>query len=204
MTLAGTLEALCVAADALADAFSAARVTVCEDQPPGVPSHVVDKLAEAMIELEGDTTALRDHIRSVVLGSTPPTREQALALISLAQRTLHDISDGVASRVGSAERAEIVGVVRRSGGQWPGWWVATVRGLAECDPSLRDLRDALFACWRELAELNTRRPLDDVDSGRRSRLPAADSAVVVAAHGQLSGRVALRTVAEEPGGGPEG
>jgi hypothetical protein len=140
-----------------------------------------------------------------VLGPPAPTRKQAVELISLAQRALNEISDGVAARVASSERtAELERLARRGGAQWTGWWAAAARGLTECDAPLRDLRDALFACWRELAESHGSWPLDEGQCGRRSSLPAADSAAVVAAHGELSGRVALRTVAEEPGGGPEG
>jgi hypothetical protein len=191
MTLAGSLEALCVASDSLADAFAAARLTICEDQPHAGSTLAVDELAETLIELDGETTQLRDHIHTVVLGPAQPTRKQALELISLAQSALNDISDAIASWVGSRERrVELERVARRGGAQWTGWWTAALRGLAECEPPLRGLRNALFACWRELA------------SGD-SPMPVATRPGAMATHGDLSAHVVLHTVVEEPAGGPQ-
>jgi hypothetical protein len=153
MTLAGALEGLCVASNALSGALSAARTSVCEDRPEGVSPLAVDELADAMIELDGEAEALRRQIDAVVLGPAAPSRQQALQLVSVSQCALNDIADGVASRVAACDKlAEVERVARRRGAPWGAWWGAATRGVAECEPALRDLRDSLLACWRELAE----------------------------------------------------
>jgi hypothetical protein len=205
MTLAASLERLVVAGDGVADALCAARVTACEDQPAGASTLAVDELAEAMVELAGEAQALRDRIRAVVLGPTQPSVAEASNLVSLAGRAWGDIVDALASRVVSCERrSELDRAARRGGAQWRGWWAATARGLRECEPPLRELRDAVFACWRELAEVGSRRieegPADPARSGGDSpaRVP-----IGVTAHGDLTGRVVFRTLADESGGGRE-
>lgn len=206
MTLPLVLDRLRVSSDALAAAFSAARTTVCEDQPPGPATLPVDRIAEAMVELAGEAETLRDRIRAVVLGPRAPSRSEAQRLVVVAQGALNDIADGLAMRVAAPERrAELARAARCGGAGWRVWWTTTVRGLTECEPALRDVRDSLFACWQELAEIDRAHSQvsSDVGAMHSGVASANGTAVGVAGHCDVSGRVVLSTLAEEPGGGRE-
>jgi hypothetical protein len=199
MTVAGALEELCVAAEALAETMSAARTTICEDQPRGGASLVLDDLADAMIELAGDADALRRRIEAVALGPEAPSRAQVLTLVTLAQRTLGEIADGVAGRVMPCRlQAEIERAARRGGPPWTQWWAAATLGLADCEPTLRALRDTLFACWRELAD--TAGP--SIYAGVPPTEPKGHAGpTVIAAHGELSAHLTLSDTADGTRGG---
>jgi hypothetical protein len=153
MTLDDALEQLGVGADTLADVLSAVRVTVSEDLPDDTAPLAVDELADALVELAGEADRLRDHVRRLADGSAEPSRSDAQRLVVLAQRVLNDIADGLAERVLACERlAELERTTWRRGAPWRSWWSATVHGLADCEPAVRQVRDELFVCWRELVE----------------------------------------------------
>lgn len=198
MTLAGSLEALCVAADALDDAFGVVVVTVSEDQPPRGGVHVFDRLAETMLGLGADARALRDGVRSVVLGPAAPSRREAAELLASAQALLNRLSDDLETNVTSCEQqSAFERAIRRGGREWGAWWRVTACGVDECTARLRDLRDALFTCWREMASGDGFRPAVSAPTNATSR----DGATVVAARGEVSGRIVLQTLDEELRGG---
>jgi hypothetical protein len=151
MTLGDALERLRVGTGALADVLAAVRVTVSEDLPDGTPTLAVDELTDAMVELAGEAEMLRDRVLAASCGrSSWPEVQQVVAL---AQGTLNDIADGLAERVLSCEwLSELDCTTLPRGVAWRSWWSATSRGLADCEPAVRELRDELFICWRELTE----------------------------------------------------
>jgi hypothetical protein len=153
MTLGDALDRLSVGTDTLADVLAAVRVTVSEDLPEGASTLAVDELADAMIELAGEAETLRDRVRLLAGSSAEPSRRDGQQLVALAQGTLNDIADGLAERVLACERlAELDRATRRGGVAWRSWWSATARGLADCEPAVRVVRNELFTCWRELTE----------------------------------------------------
>jgi hypothetical protein len=153
MTLGDALERVRAGADGLVDALSAVRVTVCEDLPGGTPALAVDELVDAIVELAGEAEALRDRVRQLSGSPGRPARREVEQLVAMTQGTLNDITDGLADRVLACERlTELERTTRRGGASWRSWWLATSRGLADCGPAVRRLRDELFTCWRELIE----------------------------------------------------
>ena len=153
MTLADALRQLRVATDTLADVLSAVRVTVSEDHPDDASTLAIDELAEAMVELAGEAETLRDRVRAVHDEAAEPSRRDTQRIVTLAQGTLNDIADGLAERVLARERLdEVERAASRGGLPWRSWWSATAHGLAECEPAVREVRDELFVCWRELLE----------------------------------------------------
>lgn len=198
MTLQASLDRLSATSDRLADVFSATRLTVSEDRPDGISTLAVEELADAVVEFAGEAEALRKRVRASLSGSADVSHADCLRLVSIAQETLDDISDGVACRIASCERrAEVNRAARRGGAAWRAWWAATARGLSDCDPAVRDLRDALVDCWKELAEGGGSRArvahLPDMAVAPNARVP-----LEVTAHGDVSGRIVLRSVGDEP------
>lgn len=198
MTLQASLDRLSAASDRLADVFSAARLTVCEDRPDGTSTLAVEELAEAVVEFEGEAQELRKRVRASLLEAADVSHADGLRLVSMAQGTLDDIADGVASRIACCERrAEVNRVARRGGAPWRAWWMATARGLNDCDRAMRELRDALVDCWKELAEGDgwrvRRTHGSDMAVAREARVP-----LELTAHGDVSGRIVFRSVGHEP------
>jgi hypothetical protein len=168
MTLGDAFAGLRAATRNLADVLCAVRVTVCEDRPDGTATLSVDELTDAIVELAGEAEALRDRVRTH--GCAELSGPEAESLVSLAQSTINNIADGLSERVLACDRlAEVERSARRAGSAWHSWWAATERGLIECEPAVRDVRDKLFACWRELIArpsppVGTAVPLADAQS----------------------------------------
>jgi hypothetical protein len=153
MTLADAIEQLSIGTNRLADVLSAVRATVSEDVPDETSTFAVEDLGDTLIELAGEATTLRDRVRLHAERSAHSSRSDTLRLVALAQGALNDIADGLADRVLACDQlAEFERVARRRDDRWRSWWSVTERGLAECEPAVRQVRDELFVCWRELAE----------------------------------------------------
>jgi hypothetical protein len=153
MTLAGALEQLGVGTSRLADVLSAVRSTVSEDLPDETSTYAVDDLGTILVGLAGEAAMLRDRVRVLAGRSAEPSRDDAIRLVALAQGALNDIADDLTDRVLAPHQlAEFERAARMRGDRWLSWWSATAHGLAECEPAVRQVRDELFVCWRELVE----------------------------------------------------
>jgi hypothetical protein len=153
MTLAAALEQVSVGTSRLADVLSAVRATVSEDLPDDTSTFAIEDLSDTLVELAGQATTLRDRVRFMAEHSAKSSRTDAVRLVALAQGVLNEISDGLADRVLACDQlAEFERVARRRDDRWRSWWSVAERGLADCEPAVRQVRDELFVCWRELAE----------------------------------------------------
>jgi hypothetical protein len=153
MTLAAALEQLSFGTNRLAHVLSAVRATVSEDLPDDTTTLAVDDLGNTLVELAGEAEKLRDRVRFVAERSAEASRSDARRLVALAQGALNDIADGLADRVLACDQlAEFERVARRRDDRWRSWWSVAARGLAECEPAVRQVRDELLVCWRELVE----------------------------------------------------
>jgi len=153
MTLGDALDQLVVGTGSLADVLAAVRVTVCEDAPEETSTLAVDELADALVELAGEAELLRNRVRSLVGGPGKPSQSDVQRVVVFAQGKLNRIADELSERVVAGERwRELERTTHRGGASWRAWWSATARGLAECEPAVRAVRDELFDCWRELTD----------------------------------------------------
>jgi hypothetical protein len=154
MTLDAALEQLGLGTSRLADVLSAVGATVSEDLPEKETSTLaVDDLGDTLVELAGEAMTLRDRVRLLAGRSAEASRSDALRVVALAQGALNDIADGLADRVLACDQlAEFERVARLRDDRWRSWWSVAERGLAECEPAVRQVRDELFVCWRELVE----------------------------------------------------
>jgi hypothetical protein len=153
MTLTAALEQLSFGTQQLAHVLSAVRATVSEDLPDDTTTLAVDDLGNTLVELTGEAETLRDRVRGLVDRSAEPSRFDAMRLVALAQGALNDIADGLTDHVLACDQlAEFERAARRRDERWRSWWSVAGLGLAECEPAVRQVRDELFACWRELVE----------------------------------------------------
>lgn len=152
MTAQATMLQLEQAATALSGTLDAAKVTICEDAPTRGRTIVVDELGEAMIELSSDAAHLLAQARPVTEAGTGASREQIWLVVAEMQAEFDAISDCIAHRV-TAYRvlSEIERFSRRGGLEWRAWWATSEQAIADCESSARTVRDALHACWYELA-----------------------------------------------------
>ncbi len=152
MTLTAALEELSFGTQQLADVLSAVRSTVSEDLPDDTTTLALDDLGNTLVELAGEAETLRDRVRGLVDRAEPP-RADATRLVTLAQGALNDIADGLTDHVLAHDQlAEFERAARRRDERWRSWWSVAGLGLGECEPAVRQVRDELFACWRELVE----------------------------------------------------
>jgi hypothetical protein len=156
MTIAAALEQLCVGTNRLAYVLSVVKATVSEDLPDDTSTYAVEVLGHTMVELAGEATRLRDRVRLLAERSAEPSRAEVKRLVVLAQGTLNDIADELADRVLARDRlAEFKRTARLRGDKWSSWWSVAADGLAECEPAVRQVRNELFVCWRELVETSS-------------------------------------------------
>lgn len=151
MSTVRSFEALEGGATRLADALGALQVTVVEDAPHWGRTMAVDELGDAVTELCSEGQRLSGCVGQLEANAT--VREDAREILAQAQSALNAIADGLEDRARADHvRAELDRLGLRSGGEWRAWVSASLHGIAECTPALRDTRDALNACWQELAD----------------------------------------------------
>lgn len=153
MTLAAAMEQLSFGTDRLAHVLSAVRATVSQDLPDDTTTLALDDLGDTLVELAGEAETLRDRVRFLAERSPEPSRSDAERVVALAQGALNDIADRLTDRVLACNQlAEFERAARLRDDRWRSWWSVVEHGLTECEPAVRQVRDELFVCWRELVE----------------------------------------------------
>lgn len=126
---------------ALAEAWRALELAVCEDRP------------------DGEGLAVADHLGEVATDGTAELRAATLA--SATAEGLHTTAAAllwIRRRVDDEYRshAKVTALLRGVQGretEWRGWVKGVLRGADRCVDALGDAEDAMLRCWREAGEL---------------------------------------------------
>jgi hypothetical protein len=154
MALDTALGDLALRLERLHDALVGLRLTVVEDKPLQGAGALLDRLGETALDLEqrlGISLGWARRCRQAaeyprdldaLRQSLAPCQEQVL----YAQREL-------SSEVASCERiGELFALQRERGGEWASWTRSLCGAIDQCQTLSHDVDEALFECWKQMAE----------------------------------------------------
>jgi hypothetical protein len=136
----------------LQDAFEAMRMTI-GDKPVGDDSMVVDQIDSEASELLSLIQEAREVGEEGVKGlRSAPDLDATRRALKLCQEWVQTIERRYADMVAFDEIQRLLGL-RERGREWAAWANAARRDMEDCRSPMREVSEALAACWQELTEL---------------------------------------------------
>lgn len=154
MTVETAFGALCRDLARLHDGLQELRLAVVEDKPLQGAGAFLDHLGEIALDLEEQSA---EALSWATAGQrTVETRrgvhQARRALVTCQERCLA-IQRTFASEVLSYERVLEIGALERERrGEWEAWVKSVHRALEQCQEASQSTSEALFECWKEIAE----------------------------------------------------
>lgn len=154
MALDTALGDLSLRLERLHDALVGLRLTVVEDKPLQGAGALLDRLGEAVLDLE---EWLGGSLEAAALGRRaaqyPRDLEVSLDALATCHERFQHFQRELSTEITSFERiGDLASLAQGRGREWTSW-VASVRGsIDQCQGATHDVGDALFQCWREIAE----------------------------------------------------
>jgi hypothetical protein len=141
------------------EAFESLRLTAVEDRPPRDEVLLVERLANAVDDLNGwlaeAVAAAGDGQKAVRHPFDGYRAREALARAN--DRFIRLEHKFFCEGASYEEINELTRFGQRRGREWLGWTRSVIQGLDQCRVPVRELDEAILLCWRELAErLGTR------------------------------------------------
>jgi len=154
MSLETAFSDLCQRLRMLRDALSSLRLTVVEDKPLHADLALLDRRADTVDDiLSSAEEALNAASRGCRALKSPAKRDVARKALARCQEAFAALSLRFQSDLASYDRvAELISLGRQRGGEWRSWAASVKQALQQCEQPTCDAGQALFACWRELAE----------------------------------------------------
>jgi hypothetical protein len=147
-----TFGSLRVGLARLYDGVNALSVTI-GDRPPSGQVLVVDQLEGETAELLGLLNEARSAAEEAVKGLRAAAGlDGARRALVLCQRRMQTIDRMYAEMVSFDRVKELLGVGER-GKEWALWAKVIKQALEESGVPMREVREAIDACWQELTEL---------------------------------------------------
>ncbi|HKI04666.1 MAG TPA: hypothetical protein VKK31_21985 [Thermoanaerobaculia bacterium] len=140
--------------DRLRDVLLGLRLAVVEDKPLQGAGALLDRLGEAVLDLE---EWLGESLEAAALGQRaaqyPRDLEASRDALATCQERFQRFQRQLSSEVTSFERiGDLASLAHGRGREWTSW-VASVRGsIDQCQGATHDVSEALFQCWQEIAE----------------------------------------------------
>jgi hypothetical protein len=136
------------------EAFEVLRLTAVEDRPLRNEVLLVERLGNAVEDLQGwleEAAAAAGEAETAV--RHPLDGYRARAALALAnERFLRLEYKFFCERVSYEEVNELTALGRRRGREWLGWTGSVIQAFAQCRDPLRALDEAILAAWQELSE----------------------------------------------------
>lgn len=127
------------------------RLTVVEDRPLAGAGALLDRLGEAVLDLE---SWLGEASEQAARGRRA-SDTACEALVACQERFLR-FQRGFSAEIAGCERvAEIATLGRERGGEWAGWARSVQSAVDQAQTLTLDVNEALFHCFREMAEKPT-------------------------------------------------
>lgn len=154
MAIEAAFQTLIGKLGAARDAFASLRLTAVEDRPPRDAVLLVERLGNAVDDLQGwleESAAAAGEAQQAVRHPLDGYRAReglALAHERFIQLEYKFFFEGISYE----EIDELSRFGRRRGREWLGWTGSVIQALDQCRAPLRDVDEALLNCWRELSE----------------------------------------------------
>jgi hypothetical protein len=136
------------------EAFEGLRLTAVEDRPLRDEVLLVERLGNAVDDLQGwleEAAAAARDAQSAV--RHPLDGYHACAALALANdRFIRLEYKFFCERVSYEEINDLTVFGRRRGREWLGWTGSVIQAFGQCRAPLRELDEALLLCWQELSE----------------------------------------------------
>jgi hypothetical protein len=153
MALEPTFAELVIKWHQLHEAFQALRVTTVEDQPLSGDVLLVERCADAAEDLFGWTTeGLTAAVESQdAVGATLDLNRARRALATSQERSSR-LTDEFLEFTSFERLTDLIRLGRKRRGEWLAWVKSVIDAVGRCWHPMRELREALIQCWKELAE----------------------------------------------------
>ena len=154
MAVEAAFQTLVVKLGAAREAFESLRLTAVEDRPLRDEVLLVERLGNAVEDLQGwleEAVAAAGEAQQAV--RHPLDGHRARGALALAhERFLRLEYKFFFEGVSYEEIGELSRFGRRRGREWLGWTGSVIQALDQCRAPLRDVDEALLVCWQELSE----------------------------------------------------
>jgi hypothetical protein len=153
MAVDSAFEELARRLQALRDALVGLRLAVVEDRPLQGAGALLDRLGEAVLDLE---EWLGESLEAALQGRRtlqyPRDLEATREALAVCQERFQRFQRGLSTEVTSFERiSDLAALEHGRGREWSGW-VKSVRGsIDQCQGASHDVNEALFLSWKEIA-----------------------------------------------------
>jgi hypothetical protein len=154
MALDAAIDNLVTRLKELGEAVSALQWVAVEDRPRQGDSVLVDIVGGISDDLLGLAREARKCATDSRQAVRPPLDlDKVRRSVTTCQERFNDLSQRFVSELLAYERiAEIKQVGRERRGGWQAWSAEVTRSIERCREPLYEANEALFSCWREIAE----------------------------------------------------
>jgi hypothetical protein len=153
MALDTALGDLSMRLERLHDALVGLRLTVVEDKPLDGAGALLDRLGETALDLEarsGDALGwIRQGRRAA---SYPLDLDGTRQTLAACQSEVHHLQRSFSAEIGSCRRIVEIAALEERGAEWASWTRGVRGAIDQCQTLSHDVNEALFECWREMAE----------------------------------------------------
>ncbi|MFL6258572.1 MAG: hypothetical protein ACJ76Y_02570 [Thermoanaerobaculia bacterium] len=154
MALDGAFGELTLRLERLRDGLLGLRLAVVEDKPLQGAGALLDRLGEAVIDLE---EWLGESLDAAVQGRRaveyPRDLEAARDALAHCQERFLRFQRGFSAEVTSFGRiADLAALERGRGREWTSWVKSVRDSIDQCQGATHDVDEALFQGWKEIAE----------------------------------------------------
>lgn len=171
MALETSFDELSLRLERLHDALTGLRLAIVEDKPLQGAGALLDRLGEAVLDLE---EWLGGSLEAAAMGRRAAQYPRDLEASHNALATCHErflrFQRQLSAEVTSFERiGDLLSLAHGRGREWTSW-VASVRSsIDQCQGATQDVSEALFQCWKEIAERAGAPASDKTPSLERTR-----------------------------------
>jgi hypothetical protein len=154
MALEAVVENLVCRIEELGDAVSALQWAAVEDRPRRGDSVLVDIVGGISDDLLGLAREARECAADTRTALGPPLNfDQVRRLMTTCHERFNDLSQRFVSELLAYERIdELKQLGRERRGGWQAWSDEVTRSIGRCREPWHEANQALFLCWREIAE----------------------------------------------------
>ena len=138
----------------LHESLESLRLAVAEDKPLQPEIALVDQRCAVVDDLLGwAAEACSAGDEGLAASRRPVDLDTARAALIKSQETFNSLSHSFGEDLLSYEAmAELTGIAVERGRNWHAWVTAVKSALQHCQQPIYEVNQALFSCWRELAE----------------------------------------------------